>query len=135
MQTICNLVLSRRFFSDSNTIGRLYLNNTFFCYTQEPNAINCIPCGDYNIRINLSLVYGKICPCIKGVIGFDNIRILPASKVNDNTGSCILVCAGYNMRTETMTDSSVAFNNLMKSISKFGAIHLSVKNNNNIDYV
>lgn len=64
----------RRWFTVSSTIGELYLNDQFYCFTMEDTArpygvkipkFTCIPDGtDFKIIMNLSSRFGKVMPLI-----------------------------------------------------------------------
>jgi hypothetical protein len=101
------LSLKRKKFSPDYTLGELYLNGTFFCYTCEDAVRSvkipgktAIPAGRYGIIMNMSARFGKIMPLLLNVPGFDGVRIHAGNSAADTEG-CILL--GF-----TLLDSGVA---------------------------
>jgi len=90
------LILVREKASEKAVQGRLFLNDTFICYTLE-NAAKAIPTGGYNIenskspkfKRELPLLYSKAVPASRG------IRIHVGNTVASSSG-CILVGMGKN---------------------------------------
>lgn len=94
---ILNLV--RDTFTNKTSIGKLYIDGKFYCYTLEdvirPNGIKvygetAIPKGTYPIVIDYSPKYKKNMTHILNVPGFEGIRIHPGNKAEDTEG-CIIV--------------------------------------------
>lgn len=105
----CQLRLIRDTFTTKSTIGKLYVNDIFFCYTLEDVARaenvkidgeTAIPTGVYKVAISNSSRFRRPMPMIftesngyelknKG-ISFKGIRIHGGNKP-ENTEGCILV--------------------------------------------
>ena len=55
-----NLLIIRETFTDKSTIGKLFVNGEYFCYTLElpyrdnQRRISCIPSGEYKVRLRLA---------------------------------------------------------------------------------
>lgn len=99
------LRLERTTFTDKSTIGALYVNGVFQCWTLEDRdrkleaggekvyGKTAIPRGTYDISITYSNRFRRELPLIKSVPQFDGIRI-HAGNTDADTEGCILVGAG-----------------------------------------
>ena len=89
--------------AEGYTLGRLYRNGLFFCFTCEDEdrhleggknvkikALTAIPRGMYLVTVSMSKRFGKKLPEIHGVPGFEGIRIHGGNKAENSEG-CILV--------------------------------------------
>lgn len=91
------------------TIGKMYINDVFFCDTLEDTdrgltsamssaeitakkikAQTAIPTGHYNVIMTMSNRFKKILPELVNVKGFAGVRIHSGNTENDTEG-CILV--------------------------------------------
>lgn len=127
------LVLQRIAVRDSYTIGRLYLDQQFFCHTLEPRAIDwqretktwgktAIPSGRYrlsmdivsprysNLRYRWAAPYGGRLPRLLHVPHFEGVLLHVGNSAADTRG-CILV--GNNTHVGRLTDSIRTFHRLM----------------------
>jgi hypothetical protein len=102
--------------SDRSTIGELYVNKRFQCYTLEdvvrPNKIQgmtAIPSGSYDVLITFSQRFQRDLPLIADVPRFSGIRIHPGNTDADTEG-CILV--GTQAGIDVVTNSRAAFDKL-----------------------
>ena len=76
------LELFRRWKTPYETIGELYNDGVYFCYTLEdairdkkiPNE-TAIPCGRYDVITNYSVRFKRVMPLILNVPGFTGVRI------------------------------------------------------------
>lgn len=97
------LVLTRTMLNEHSTIGKLVVDDTFFCYTLEdkdrylethPEAKvygeTAIPRGKYQVVIDFSNRFKRELPRLLLVPGFEGIRIHPGNTDKDTHG-CILV--------------------------------------------
>lgn len=98
-----NIFIKRISLDNDKTIGKMYINNKFFCDTLEDtyrgdNLLDikvqnetCIPNGRYNVKVETSTIsqFGYL-PELKNVPNFTNIRIHTGSSTADTSG-CILV--------------------------------------------
>jgi hypothetical protein len=128
------LLLHRQIRTDNSTIGTLYVNNEFECYTLEDkdrglhsdmplpviqrNKVygkTCIPSGRYEVTQSFSGLFKKVMPLVNGVKGYEYIRIHPGNKKEDTLG-CILTGTSYD--TDMVRNSRVAFDALYKKMQK-----------------
>lgn len=112
------LKLKRIAYRDKYTIGRLFINNVYFCDTledvpRETKITNetCIPTGKYKVIISWSNRFKRQMPLIVDVPGFDGIRIHSGNTDKDTSG-CPLV--GKNTVVGKLTDSKTTFESLFK---------------------
>jgi hypothetical protein len=114
----------RETFTDKSTIGSLYLNDVFFCYTLEDKdrgldqsqsvftiqvkklfGITAIPYGKYPLIVNKSPKFGRLLPRLQGIKGFDGVLIHRGNSAEHSHG-CILV--GYKKGTDCIMESTKA---------------------------
>lgn len=112
------LKLIRTAKNPTETIGELYVDNVFECYTLEDVVRNednkvagdtAIPFGVYNISITYSPRFGRYLPLLLNVPNFTGVRIHTGNTHNDTEG-CILV--GTTKGVHSIVDSRKAFNKL-----------------------
>lgn len=139
------LVLKRIAKKTTYTIGKLYINDVYFCDTLEDTdrglsssmsldaikakkeaANTAIPTGTYKVSMNVvsnkysnSPFYKKLCsskvPKLLNVPGFDGILIHTGND-NTDTEGCILV--GENKQAGKVLNSKVTFEKLYKELLK-----------------
>ena len=111
----------RHTFTERSTIGSLYLNGKFECYTLEdvvrvgpkvPGA-TAIPEGIYPVQITFSNRFKRDLPLLLNVPNFEGIRIHSGNRDTDTEG-CILV--GKAKAADRISNSVDAFNNLWPQI-------------------
>lgn len=121
------LLLKRVQKAEEFTIGELFIDGKFQCYTledaeretDEPIAQwkipgkTAIPRGIYNVILDESIRFRRILPRLLGVPGFTGIRIHPGNTQYDTEG-CILV--GDGIAYDALTDSRNAFTKLYKRL-------------------
>lgn len=114
----------RQVFTDKSTIGSLYVNDVFFCYTLEDKdrgldqsqslimiqakklfGITAIPYGKYPLIVNKSPKFGRLLPRLQGIKGFDGVLIHRGNSAEHSHG-CILV--GYKKGTDCIMESTKA---------------------------
>lgn len=110
------IIVNRKYFSDKETIGELYINGKFFCYTLEDEIREikvkdetAIPYGTYPVTLSYSPRFGKIMMRINNVPNFSGILIHVGNDEKDTSG-CLLV--GFNRTETTITQSTLAYNAL-----------------------
>lgn len=110
------------------TIGRLYINEEYFCDTIEDTdrGLNsymsleevkakkvkgktAIPTDTYRVEITYSPRFKKDMPLIENVVGFDGIRIHSGNTAEDTEG-CIIV--GENKVVGKVINSKETYNKL-----------------------
>ncbi len=125
-------LLERKEYTSNSTIGDLYLEGKFQCYTLEDRdrylekegnekvaGNTAIPRGEYRIIIDYSTRFKQKMPLLLDVPLFTGIRIHPGNTAEDTEG-CILV--GKEKRKDTIVLSKLAFtplfNKLIRANSK-----------------
>lgn len=122
------LELKRVALRDTYTIGKLYINDVYFCDAIEDKVRDlnhdgdlddkgegkvygetAIPYGTYQVTITYSNRFKKDLPLLENVKGFDGIRIHPGNTAVDSHG-CILV--GKNTEVGKVTESKITFDKL-----------------------
>ena len=110
------------------TVGKLYVDDVFECFTLEDiirdvkiKGETAIPYGKYKIIINQSVRFKRALPLLLNVLNFEGVRIHTGNKTADTEG-CILV---GTMRTKDgkVLNSKIAFDRL------FPKMVLSFQNN------
>ena len=125
------LRLERRWPKDTYTVGRLYVNNEFFCNTLEDRIADtnrngkfdgaekkvpgqtAIPYGTYKVFYGWSPKFGRNLPRLLNVTAFEGILIHPGNTAEDSAG-CILV--GKNTSPGKLTQSKLTSDELNKLI-------------------
>ena len=78
------LIEVKRFeFKDTYTVGKMYIDNIYECYTLEDvvrtgakvNGQTAIPTGTYNVIINHSNRFNRDLPLLENVPNFTGVRI------------------------------------------------------------
>lgn len=135
--------VERRWPKATYTIGRLYIDDVFFCNTLEDKdrglkqtdhpdyikvrkvfAETAIPKGTYDVTMDVTSPkyaavawYWKLCqgkmPRLLKVPGFEGILVHPGSTALDSAG-CLLV--GKNTKVATLTESKATFEKLYKKM-------------------
>lgn len=129
-----NILVRRIAKKDTYTIGRMYINNEYFCDTLEdkdrglkqvssipsihrikvPNK-TAIPTGTYKVVINKSPKFGRMLPRLLNVPGFEGILIHRGNTDKDTSG-CILV--GENKVVGKVINSTPYETRLVALLSK-----------------
>lgn len=106
--------------SDKTTIGHLYVDGIFECYTLEDierkekvYGKTAIPTGTYKVTINWSPRFKRPMPLLLQVPGFEGVRIHPGNTEVDTEG-CILV--GRKAEKDRILESRLAFDALFKKL-------------------
>ena len=128
------LRVERTDFSETSTIGKLYVDDQFECYTLEdkvrPVKIKgktAIPAGRYEVIINFSQRFGRKLPLFLNVPNFEGVRIHPGNTAADTEG-CILV--GETKDAEFIGQSRLAFEGLfnkLKTASETEKIFIEIR--------
>ena len=135
------LMVNRDVFTEDSSLGQLYIDDQFECYTLEdkfreiegtPVATwkvpgeTAIPLGRYEVQLLLSPRFGYVTPHVLNVPGFTNIEIHPGN-TNLDTEGCILV--GTQRNEDSVQNSRIAFTGLLaklKALPQDEAIYLTV---------
>lgn len=116
-----NLTLTRTTFTDLSTIGELSVDGKFYCYTLEDVVRKgakimhetAIPCGTYEVVVNMSARFKRLMPLLLGVHNFEGVRIHAGNTAADTSG-CILV--GMQKDKDVIKQSVIAFDPLFSKI-------------------
>jgi hypothetical protein len=110
-----NLKLIRQIFTTKSTIGSLFIDGRFECFTLEdvvrPPGIKipgatAIPYGNYKVIIDYSNRFARNMPHVLNVEMFEGIRIHPGNTSRDTEG-CILL--GTSKGQDIIYESKAAF--------------------------
>ena len=131
------LELKRKWETSESTIGELYIDGKFFCYTLEDVVRDpgikvpgetAIPADTYEVIIDKSKRFGRLMPHILNVPMFDGIRIHSGNKAEDTEG-CVLV--GTQKSTDWISGSRDAFNMFfpqLQSALREGKVYITITN-------
>lgn len=137
------LKLKRTNLADTYTLGELFIDNKFFCYTVEDKVrdINsdgdlddageakvygetAIPSGTYKVILSMSNRFKKLMPEVLNVKGFAGIRIHAGNTAVDSHG-CIIV--GLTKTLNGVASSRNAFVKLMSTLDGVKDIKLTIE--------
>lgn len=109
----------REILTPTETLGSLFINNKFFCYTLEDTdrqlrqthsadfikahklqAQTAIPSGEYSVVLSMSNRFKRLLPEVLNVTGFAGIRIHGGNTHLDSEG-CILVAKQRNVNKKS----------------------------------
>ena len=129
------LTLKRQIFTDKSTIGSIYIDDEFECYTLEdvvrppgikiPSA-TAIPYGSYEVIIDYSNRFARNMPHVLNVPMFEGIRIHSGNTSSDTEG-CILL--GTLKNTDRIYNSKLAFVKFYRKLEeglKHGAVKIEI---------
>ena len=144
------LLVIRKFFKETYTIGRFYADNVFVCSTLEDKIRDLkdlnhdgdfneegegkiygqtsIPCGRYKVVLSHSPKLKRVLPLLLDVPGFEGIRIHGGATAR-NTEGCILV--GDNKIKGALVNyaywESFIVNLIENALSKGESIFITIK--------
>jgi hypothetical protein len=125
------LYLKRIHKIEHSTIGELYIDGKFQCYTLEDverevkiKNETAIPKGTYKVVITYSNRFKKQLPLLLNVPNFEGIRI-HTGNTNHDTEGCILV--GQTRSNDFIGSSRNAFNELFKKIKNEKNIEITIE--------
>lgn len=138
-----NITLIRKYKLPTYTIGKLYIDEEYFCDTLEDKdrgltddmtvseisnikikKETAIPTGTYKVTITYSNRFKKNMPLINDVKGFEGIRIHSGNTDKDTEG-CILV--GFNKVKGNVINSRDTYNKLFSILSKSNNTTITIK--------
>lgn len=116
------LLLRRQPSADGCTIGQLFVNGFFECWTLEDIVRDgpkipgqtAIPFGRYRVEITMSQRFQRMLPLLLAVPGFEGVRIHPGNTAA-NTEGCILV--GQGRANDSISSSRLAMQALQPKIA------------------
>lgn len=125
------LLLKRLHRTEYSTIGELYVDGKFECYTLEDKerevkikSETAIPKGTYIVGITLSNRFKRMLPILIDVPNFEGVRI-HSGNTNHDTEGCILV--GTTRSKDFIGNSRVAFSRLFKKMQSAKDITLTIE--------
>ena len=126
------LTLTRQYKSPTYTIGKLYINDVYFCDVIEDKdrgitqntpiseikkikvcGETAIPYGTYKVKITYSPKFKRNLPLIENVPGFEGVRIHSGNTEKDSAG-CLIV--GENKVKGKVINSKQTFEKLMNKL-------------------
>lgn len=129
------LELRRHPSANGCTIGELFYNGKFFCYTLEdvvrpvgakvPGA-TAIPVGTYPVTIERSPTFKMLTPRLHHVPGFEGVLLHVGNSATDTRG-CILVGFSKLPSNVKIYQSQEAFQALMAKLLDANSIELTIK--------
>ncbi len=124
------ITIKRLYKTNTSTIGELFINGVFECFTLEdverPVKIKnetAIPKGTYKVIINQSNRFKRLLPLLLNVPNFEGIRIHSGNSNHDTEG-CILV--GQTRNKNYIGQSRKAFNKLFKKMQAAKDITITI---------
>ena len=124
------LLLKRLHRTDVSTIGELYVDGVFECYTLEDierdvkiKSETAISKGTYKVIVTMSNRFKRLLPLLINVPDFQGVRI-HSGNTNHDTEGCILV--GQTRSKDFIGKSRKAFDNLFKKIQKAKSITIEI---------
>ena len=128
MGTSMVIQVKRKTYTNRSTVGEMWLNGIFECYTLEDEMREkdgvpvaewkvpkrtAIPLGTYGVTIDLSSRFGRLMPHILNVPGFSGIRIHSGNTDKDTEG-CILL--GQERAADFIGHSKLAFDSFFPQL-------------------
>lgn len=120
-----NVILKREIFTDSCTIGSLFIDDKFECFTLEDKDRNlesgglkikgetAITRGSYSLIMDYSNRFKKDLPHVLNVPQFEGIRI-HAGNTSKDTEGCILL--GTVRNKDSISNSQIAVNSFISKL-------------------
>ena len=125
------LLLKRLHRTNNSTIGELYVDGKFECYTLEDKerevkikSETAISKGVYKVIINKSNRFKRLLPLLLNVPDFEGVRI-HSGNTNHDTEGCILV--GVTRSKDFIGKSRVAFQKLFTKMQSAKEITLTIE--------
>lgn len=117
------LTLQRKTATPHSTIGEIYINGAFSCFTLEDrlrapgvkiHGQTCIPAGTYQVAITMSNRFKTVMPLLVGVPNFSGVRIHVGNSAV-NTEGCLLV--GRTAGKDWVGESRMAYVHLFNQLA------------------
>lgn len=120
------LKLVRETFTQDSTIGKLYMNDVFFCFTLEDKVrdvkiphITAIPAGRYEVVISYSNRFKQLMPLLLNVPNYEGVRIHWGNYAADTDGCILLGSKKFVNMVGNSKATYAKFMNLMKKEKTF----------------
>lgn len=137
------ILLLRKHFTDTATLGELFIDGKHFAYTLEDKLRDlgpdgsgkvqnrtAIAAGKYEVVLTYSNRFKKYLPLLLEVPFFAGIRI-HGGNTHENTEGCILIGANQDVRGERIWNCSGRMNELMSRLrlrEKKEKVHIIIMN-------
>lgn len=133
------LVLERVIYNETETIGRLLIDNKFYCWTLEDKdrglekggkkikKETAIPKGTYEVAITWSNKFQRRMPILLDVPQFQGIRIHVGNSNVDTEGCILLGFKKTNNRIQSSREATNMFYSLLGEKLKTGKVFIQVK--------
>ena len=117
------LHIKRFEFGTNYTIGKLYIDGVYECFTLEPTVRTgpkvightAIPVGSYQVVVDMSTRFARLMPHILDVDNFQGVRIHYGNSAI-NTEGCVLVGTTW-AGGDFIGNSQIAFKNFFAQLS------------------
>lgn len=126
-----DIVVKRLHRTKKSTIGELFIDGKFECYTLEDierevkiKSETAIAKGKYKVIINKSNRFKRLLPLLLNVPNFEGVRIHPGNSNHDTEG-CILV--GKTKSVDYIGSSRLAFDKLFKKMQLAKEITITIE--------
>lgn len=135
----------RKTFTKESTIGELFINDKFFCYTLEDYdrdsnkdgdiddsgeakvyGLTAIPRGKYNLVLSFSNRFQKYLPEIQNVKGFEGIRIHNGNTAAHSHGCLLLGTTKANNFVGASVAAMTKFMSELKKVEKTEKITIEI---------
>ena len=127
------LIEVKRFeFKDTHTVGKMYVDGVYECYTLEDAIRNgtkiigktAIPIGEYKLIIDASARFKQDMPHILDVPNFTGVRIHSGNTSADTDG-CILVGTSWNGK-DFIGNSKIAYKKLFDKLKQNKTVSIAI---------
>jgi len=125
------IIVKRLHKTDKSTIGELYIDGIFECFTLEDverkekiKSETAIPKGTYKVIINQSNRFKRLLPLLLDVPNFEGVRI-HSGNTNHDTEGCILV--GQTRGQDYIGQSRKAFDKLFRKMQAAKDITITIQ--------
>ena len=126
-----DIVVKRLHRTKKSTIGELFVDGKFECYTLEDierevkiKSETAIAKGKYKVIINQSNRFKRLLPLLLNVPNFEGVRIHSGNSNHDTEG-CILV--GKTKSVDYVGSSRLAFDKLFKKMQLAKEITITIE--------
>jgi len=128
------LLIKRFEFAKTYTVGKLYVNGIYYCYTLEDtvrpkgekiDGQTAISVGTYSVIIDVSNRFKRRLPHVLNVSGFEGVRIHTGNSSADTEG-CILLGTTWAGK-DFIGNSKIAFDPLFAKMELEKTIELIIE--------
>ena len=111
-------------FGDSYTVGKLFIDDKYECFTLEDKvrvgikvpSETAIPVGEYKVIVDVSSRFKKLMPHVLNVKNFTGIRI-HSGNTSEDTEGCILLGTTWSGK-DFIGESRVAYNKFFTKLTE-----------------